>query len=142
MAEAFPVGTRGKRGQEVGNNWFLPPSLPSLNSKKLNIGPVGTKKLGVARADGDEAFSDEDGRAFEKKAHSLPNPSPLTVAKVGCNLKGPSWLGQRIRGKKPPDKMGLLRSEEVFAVGKGKAVSVDLDVQTRGSAKKEVNFGS
>ena len=31
MAEAFPVGTRGKRGQEVGNNWFLPPSLPSLN---------------------------------------------------------------------------------------------------------------
>ena len=47
----------------------------------------------MARADGDEAFSDEDGRAFKKKAQSLPNPSPLTVAKVGCNLKGLLRLG-------------------------------------------------
>ena len=124
MAKVFPVGTHGKKGQEVGNSWFLPPSLPSLNSKKLNIGQVGTKKAGVARAGGDEAFSDENGQAFERKAQSLPNPSLLTVAKVGCNLKGPSWLGQRKGGKKPFDKMGLLRSEEASAVGKGKVVSV------------------
>ncbi|RVW12498.1 Paladin [Vitis vinifera] len=114
MAKVFPVGTRGKRGQEVGNSWFLPPSLPSLNSKKLNIGQVGTKKAGVARAGGDEAFSDENGQAFERKAQSLPNPSLLTVAKVGCNLKGPSW---------------------------GKLYQYP-DDQMRGSAKKEVKFSS
>ena len=31
MADVFPLGTRGKSGQDEGNNWFLPPSLPSLN---------------------------------------------------------------------------------------------------------------
>ena len=30
MAVVFPMGTRGKRGQDVGNSW-LPPSMPSLN---------------------------------------------------------------------------------------------------------------
>ena len=145
MAEVHPVGTRGKRGQEVGNNWFLSPLFEfkkTAGSKKLNIGPVGTKKTGVARADRDEAFSGEGGRAFERKAQSLPIPSPLNVAKVGCNLKVLSWLGQRIGGKKPSDKMGSSRSEEVSAVGKGKVVSVELDIQTRGSAKKEAKIGS
>ena len=40
------------------------------------------------RADRDEAFSEENGRAFERKAQSLPNPSPPSAAIVGCNLKG------------------------------------------------------
>ena len=40
------------------------------------------------RAGRDEAFSEEDGRAFERKAQSLPNPSPPSAAIVGCNLKG------------------------------------------------------
>ena len=31
MVVVFPMGTRGKRGQDVGNSWFLPPSMPSLN---------------------------------------------------------------------------------------------------------------
>ena len=91
-----------------------------------------------AKANGDEAFSDEDGRAFERKAQSLPNPSPLSVAIVGCNLKGPSWLGQRIGGMKPSVKTGLLRREEDVAVRKGKAY----EVQMRGSTKKEEKFGS
>ena len=73
-----------------------------------------------AKANGDEAFSDEDGRAFERKAQSLPNPSPLSAAIVGCNLKGPSWLGQRIGGMKPSVKTGLLRREEDAAVRRGK----------------------
>ena len=44
-------------------------------------------------AGGDEAFSDENGQAFERDAQSLPKFSPLTVAKMGCNLKGPLRLG-------------------------------------------------
>ena len=87
MAEVLPVGTRGKSGQVVGNSWF------SLNSKKLNFGLVGTEMAGVAMASGDEAFSDANGRTFERKTQSLPKSSPLTVAKVGCNLKGPLRLG-------------------------------------------------
>ena len=49
-AEVLPVGTRGKSGQAMGNSWF------SLNSKKLNFGPIGTKMAGVATIGGDEAF--------------------------------------------------------------------------------------
>ena len=60
------------------------------------------------RAGGDEAFSDEDGQAFERKVQSLPNPSPPLAAIVGCNLKGLSWLGQRIGRMKPSIKTGLL----------------------------------
>ena len=117
----------------MGNSWFLPPSLPSLNSKKLNIGQVGTKKAGVARAGGDEAFSDENGRAFERKAQSLPNLSPPSAAIVGYNLKGPSWLGQSLGGTMSSIKKGRSRREEDVAVRKGKAPMV----QTRGSAHKE-----
>ncbi|KAL6328045.1 hypothetical protein AAG906_033313 [Vitis piasezkii] len=53
------------------------------------------------RAGEDEAFSDEDGQDFERKVQSLPNPSPPLAAIVGCNLKGLSWLGQRIGRMKP-----------------------------------------
>ena len=31
MVDVFPLGTCGKSGQDEGNNWFLPPLLPSLN---------------------------------------------------------------------------------------------------------------
>ena len=51
---------------------------------------VSSQGLVEARAGGDKAFSDENGWAFERKAQSLPNPSPLSAAIVGCNLKGPS----------------------------------------------------
>ena len=85
------------------------------------------------RANEDKAFSDEDGQAFERKAQSLPNHSPPSTPIVGCNLKGPSWLGQRIGGMKPSVKTGLLRREEDSAMRKGKAS----EVQTRGFAQKE-----
>ena len=61
---------------------------------------------------------------------------------MGCNLKGPLRLGQGTGEKKPSEKQGSLRSEDVSAVGKGKGVSVGPIVQTRGSARKEVKFGS
>ena len=92
------MGTRGKSGQAMGNSWF------SLNSKKLNFGPIGTKMVGVATVGGDEAFSNENGRAFEREAQSLPKFNPLNVAKMGCNLKGPLRLGQGEGEKKPSEK--------------------------------------
>ncbi|KAL6348600.1 hypothetical protein AAG906_016120 [Vitis piasezkii] len=78
-------------------------------------------------------FLGEDGRAFEIKAQSLPNPSPPSDAIVGYNLKGSSWLGQRLGGTMSSVKKGRSRREEDVAVRKGKA----LEVQTRGSAQKE-----
>ena len=66
---------------------------------------------------------------IEGKAQSLPNPSPLTVAKVGHNLKGSSWLGQKTRGKKPSNKKGLLQIKEALAEGKGKVASIVPEVQ-------------
>ena len=97
--------------------------------------PLFTSSQGPieVRAGGDEAFSEEDGRAFERKTQSLPNPSPPSAAIMGCNLKDPSWLGQRIGGTKTSVKMGLFRREEDAAVRKGKAS----EVQTRGSEQKE-----
>ena len=85
------------------------------------------------RAGEDETFSEEDARAFERKSQSLPNPSPPSAAIVGCNLKGPSWFGQRIGGTKTSVKTGLFRKEEDVAMRKGKAS----EVQTRGSEQKE-----
>ena len=134
--DVLPVGTRAKRGQAMGNNWF------SLNSKKLNFGRIGTEMAGVATAGEDEAFSDEKGQAFEREAQSLPNFSPLNVAKMGCNLEGSLRLGQGEGEKKPSEKQVLSRREEAAVGGKGKGVSNDHDVQTRGSVKKEVKFGS
>ena len=121
--------------------------IVALSSSTLQCAKSSTKVVPLfvhsqgsvkARASGDEAFSDEDGRAFERKAQSLPNPSPLSAAIVDCNLKGPSWLGQRIGGMKPSIKTGLLRREEDAAMRKVKA----FEVQTRGSVKKKEKFGS
>ena len=80
-----------------------------------------------------EAFSGEDGRAFEIKAQSLPNPSPPSDAIVGYIFKGPLWLGQRIGGAMSSVKKGWSQREEDDAMRKGKAS----EVQTRGSAQKE-----
>ena len=102
LVEVLLVGTRGKSGQVVGNSWI------SLNSKKLNFGLDRIEIVGVAMADRDEAFSDENGRPFERKAQSLPKSSPLTIAKVGCNLKGPLRLGQGTGEKKSSEKQGSL----------------------------------
>ena len=93
LVKVLPVGTCGKSGQVVGNSWF------SLNLKKLNFGLVGTEMASVTMAGGDKAFSNENGRAFERKAQSLPKSSPLTDAKVGCNLKSPVEVGPRNRRK-------------------------------------------
>ena len=51
-------------------------------------------------------------------------------------------MGLGTRENKPARKQGSLRSEGVSVGGKGKGVSADPDVQTRGSVKKEVKFGS
>ena len=135
-ADVLPVGTRAKSGQAMVNSWF------SSNSKKLNFGPVGTEMTGIATTDGDEAFSDENGQAIEREAQSLLNFSPLNVAKLGCNLKGPLRLGQGEGEKKTSEKQVPPQREEATIGGKGKGVPDDHDVQTRGSAKKEVKFGS
>ncbi|KAJ9703131.1 hypothetical protein PVL29_004768 [Vitis rotundifolia] len=84
------------------------------------------------RAD-DVDFFGEDGRAFEIKAQSLPNPSPPSDVIVGRNLKGPSWLGQSLKGKKSFVKKGRSRRKEDDAVSKGKAP----EGRSRGSAQKE-----
>ena len=73
---------------------------------------------------GNEAFSGEDARAFEIKAQSLPNPSPPSNAIVGCNLKDPSWLGQRLGGTMSYVKKGWSQREKDVAVRKGKAPEV------------------
>ena len=65
---------------------------------------------------GDETFSGEDGRAFEIKAQPLPNPSPPSDAIVGYNLKGSSWLCQRLGGTMSFVKKGRSRREEDVAV--------------------------
>lgn len=60
------------------------------------------------RGGGDEMFSKEEGRALERKAKSLSNPSPSSAAIVGYNLRGPSWLGQRKGGTKISVKKGVI----------------------------------
>ena len=81
--EALPAGTCGKNGQSKGNSWF------SSNSKKLRFGPEGTAAAGKASAGGNEALTVENGRAFVREAQTLSIFSPLTAAKMGCNLKSP-----------------------------------------------------
>ena len=63
MAVVFPVGTRGKSGQDAGNSWILSPSMPSLNSKKMDDEPVGIEEAGGVRAGGDEISAYEGFRA-------------------------------------------------------------------------------
>ena len=136
--EALPEGTRGKNGQSMGNSWF------SSNSKKLSFGPEGTAAVGKASAGGNEALTVENGWAFVSEAQTLSIFSPLIAAKMGCNLKSPLRVAQGTGEKKPDGEQGSLR-RGVFTEGKGTGVPADLDVQARGSAKKEVKemkFGS
>ena len=56
---------------------------------------------------------------------------------MGCNLKSQLRVAQETGEKKPDGEQGSLR-KGVSAEGKGKGVPADLDVQTRGSVKKEV----
>ena len=142
MAVVFPVGTRGKSGQDAGNSWILSPSMPSLNSKKMDDEPVGIEEAGGIRASGDEISAYEGFRAYERKAQSLSKPGPL-IAKVGCNIKGPLGLGLSLGGKKPDEtEVTLRREEDSSAKEKGKATSLLPVVQSSSSAKKEVKFGS
>ncbi|RVW36881.1 hypothetical protein CK203_103178 [Vitis vinifera] len=114
------VGTRGKSGQDAGNSWILSPSMPSLNSKKMDDEPVGIEEAGGIRASGDEISAYEGFRAYERKAQSLSKPGPL-IAKVGCNIKGPLGLGLSLGGKKPDEtEVTLRREEDSSAKEKGK----------------------
>ncbi|KAL6315991.1 hypothetical protein AAG906_014916 [Vitis piasezkii] len=77
-------------GPPIGPILFTPmrTSAIVLNARSQNLRkevPLFVRSQGLveARADGDEAFSDEDGWAFERKAQSLPNPSPLSRRNSG-----------------------------------------------------------
>ena len=80
----------------------LPSSTFQVTTSSAKVVPLSTRSQGLIKVmvGEDEAFSEEDGRAFERKAQSLPNPSSPSATIMGCNLKGPSWLGQRIGGTK------------------------------------------
>ena len=84
---------------------------------------------------GIEAFSAEDGRAFELKAQSLSNPSPPSDTILGCNLKGPSGLGQSLGGTMSSGEKGQSRREENVA-RKGKAPVVQMRDSTQEEEKK------
>ena len=59
------------------------------------------------------------------KAQSLSNPSPPSDTTVGCMLKGPSGLGQNLRGTKPSGMEVWSRRKE-NAARKGKAPVVQM----------------
>ena len=75
----------------------LSSSTSQRAGSSTKVAPLFARSQGPVevRAGGDEAFSKDDGWAFERKAQSLPNPSPPSATIGGCILKGPSWLGQR-----------------------------------------------
>ncbi|RVW47111.1 hypothetical protein CK203_105487 [Vitis vinifera] len=75
-----------------------------------------------ARA-GVEVFFGEEGRADELKDQSFPNSRPLSDNIVGCKLKSPSGLGQKLGGSKPYGMEARSRREEIEA-RKGKAPAV------------------
>ncbi|KAJ9678125.1 hypothetical protein PVL29_022886 [Vitis rotundifolia] len=134
VAEDGKMRKGGERGMD--------PSMPSLNSKKMDDGPVGTKEAGGDRAEGDEVSIVEGCRAYERKAQPLSKPGPK-FANVGYNFKGPSGLGLSLGGNKPDEsEVSLRREEDSSAMGKGKATSVFLEVQSSSSEKKEVKFSS
>ncbi|KAJ9688895.1 hypothetical protein PVL29_014512 [Vitis rotundifolia] len=68
-------------------------------------------------------LSGEDGRAFEIKAQSPPILSPPSEDVMGCVLKGPSRLGQSLKGKEEEDDVAV----------RGKAP----EGQSRDSSQKE-----
>ncbi|KAJ9707047.1 hypothetical protein PVL29_002164 [Vitis rotundifolia] len=63
-------------------------------------------------------LSGEGGRAFEIKAQSPPILSPPSDEVAGCVLKGPSRLGQILKGKKPSDQSRGFSQKEESAVTK------------------------
>ena len=77
-------------------------SASSLSPQRADS---STKAIAMLCPDGVRAcakvFFGEEGRAVELKAHSLPNPRPWSDNTVGCKFKGPSGLGQNLRGTKP-----------------------------------------
>ena len=57
MAEIAPVGTRGKRGLTVGNNWSQPSLSFSLNSNILRTRSAWPRQDGGVWAGKDKAQS-------------------------------------------------------------------------------------
>ena len=106
MFKAQPVraqsGTKN-RGRHAGPVVSQAHETIALSSSTLQRDGSSAKAVPLfARSQGpikvkaeDEAFSGEDGRAFEIKAQSLPNPSPLSDTTMGCKLIGPSGLKLR-----------------------------------------------
>ncbi|KAJ9680370.1 hypothetical protein PVL29_019634 [Vitis rotundifolia] len=78
-------------------------------------------------------LSGKDGRAVKIKAQSPPILSPPSDEVVGCVLKGPSRLGQSLKGKESSVEKDQSRREEDDAMVRGKA----LEGQSRGSSQKE-----
>ncbi|KAJ9685363.1 hypothetical protein PVL29_017405 [Vitis rotundifolia] len=106
--------------QQAGSSAKAIPQLASTH------GPV-EGRAGVV------VLSGEDGRAFEIKAQSPPILSPPSDEVVGCVLKGPSRLGQSLKGKESSVEKDRSRREEDDAAVKGKAP----EGQSRGSSQKE-----
>ncbi|KAJ9672084.1 hypothetical protein PVL29_025649 [Vitis rotundifolia] len=78
-------------------------------------------------------LSGEDSWAFEIKAQSPPILSPPSDKVVGCVLKGPSRLGQSLKGKESSVEKDRSRREEDDVTVRGKV----LEGQSRGSSQKE-----
>ncbi|KAJ9705450.1 hypothetical protein PVL29_003472 [Vitis rotundifolia] len=85
----------------------------------------------VSRA-GVAVLTGEGGRAFEIKAQSPPTLSPPSDEVAGCVLKGPSRLGQILKGKKPSVEKDWPRREEDDAAVRGKTP----EGQSRGFSQK------
>ncbi|KAJ9689107.1 hypothetical protein PVL29_014651 [Vitis rotundifolia] len=86
----------------------------------------------IGRA-GVAVLSGEGGRAFEIKAQSPPILGPPSDEVAGCVLKGPSRLGQILKGKKPSVEKDWPRREEDDAAARGKTP----EGQSRGFLQKE-----
>ena len=145
MAEIAPVGTRGKRGPTVGNNWSQSSSSFSLNSNNLRNGSAGPKQDGEVWAGGDKAQSiGEKGLRVSKqvrRAHSSLKPKPQIEVdlgwKRGDSLKGPfPKMGQELGGKQPSFAKGSLCRDDPSAKGKEKVGSEVSEAQLRGSTLK------
>ncbi|KAJ9705620.1 hypothetical protein PVL29_003607 [Vitis rotundifolia] len=120
MAVVLAEGTRGK-GEQVQ-------SSPSLNSNKMDDGPVEKKEVGRERAKGEEASAIKGCWAYERKVQPLSKIGP-TFEKADCISKGPSGMGLRPRRKR--------------LTGKGKIASgYCLEAQTSSPVKKKTTIGS
>ncbi|KAJ9688892.1 hypothetical protein PVL29_014509 [Vitis rotundifolia] len=135
MAVSLAEGTRGKGDQAQ--------SLPSLNSNKMDDGPGEKEEAGRVRAEGDEAYAVEGGRAYERKAQPLSKIGP-TNDKVGYISKGPSGMGLSPGGEASVETETLVQKGNVPSVArKGKTVSgFCLEAQSSSPTKKKATFGS